>query len=95
MEKVSSLGDVYLQIHVLVCALCSQMLISVPWSLDYKIIFDKCNTDLYLQIDSQFPVYLQYLGLSKGMTSKHGLANQISNLHPVYLYMLLVDAFVS
>ena len=91
MEKVSSLGDVYLQIHVLVCA----MLVSVPWSLDYKIIFDKCNTVLYLQIGSQFPVYLQYLGLSKGMTSKHGLANQISNLHPVYLCMLLVDAFVS
>jgi hypothetical protein len=36
------------------CALCGQMLISVPWSLDYKIIFDKCNTVLYLQIGSYF-----------------------------------------
>lgn len=79
MEKVSSLGDVYLQNHVLICALCGQMLISVPWSLDYKIIFDKCNTELYLQIGSHFSTILtvrQYIGLSKGMgmPSKYGLA---------------------
>lgn len=41
-----------LQNHVLICAICGQMLISVPWSLDYKIIFDRCNTDLCIQIGS-------------------------------------------
>jgi hypothetical protein len=50
------------------------MLISVPWSLDYKIIFHKRNTDLYLQTGSHFPVYLQYLGLSKDLPNNHGLA---------------------